>query len=85
MTPIPDFKITNSIRFRGELKNQVLRRFKEGVRKSIKEGESVTEIFNKGKGDPMSRRAALEVAGKTNVWIHLGQWQAVWDAEVDVV
>jgi len=41
MTPIPDFKITNSIRFRGELKNQVLRRFKEGVRKSIKEGESI--------------------------------------------
>ena len=85
MTPIPDFKITNSIRFRGELKNQVLRRFKEGVRKNLKEGESVTEIFNKGKGNPMSRRAKLEVEGKINACIHLGQWHAIMQAEFDVV
>lgn len=85
MTPIPDFKITNSIRFQGKLKNEVLRRFKEGVRKNLKEGESVTEIFNKGKGDPMSRRAQLEIEGKINACIHLGQWHGIMQAEFDVV
>ena len=79
------FIITKAPAIRGKLRQEVLRRFADGVRKELKEGENVQEIFKQAADDGQSRRRALEIAGKMNAGIHCGHWQSLWNAQFDIM
>lgn len=79
------YKISNAPNIRGKLREQVLKRFADGVRKELKEGETLTEIFKHGADDPYSRWRALQIAGKINAALHCGHGPAIWAAKFELL
>lgn len=75
-----EFKMSNAPNIRGKLREQVIRRFVQGVQKEMNAGESLIDIFNHGSDDPYSRWRALQIAGKINAALHCGHGPTIWAA-----
>jgi len=67
----------------GSYKQMVVRRYKNGLRRSLRPEEvpDLMGIFNRGRGDPHSRWAQLDFDGKAEAALHNHSPSTVWRTE----